>query len=1135
MYKYICMIVLLPSFILGEVIEKEIMFSIGEVRFSKCKGYDVITLGNYGYTDEIGAPMLPCAGISLIVPPGATVTNAEIISSEIEELPGTYNIFPVQPAIEISSGKVPDFVQPNLKIYSNKEAYPQKIIEYSATGTMSGYRLAGLVIHPIQYIPAAKKVVFYSSIRVKVYYELDILKIKRMPERKAKLFAQDIKSLVINPEDVDMWMPPIKPLGGSIALPAENWEYVMVVGNSSDSVILDPLRLWKQKKGVPSKIVNTGFIYSNYSGSDNQAKIKNFIADAETTWGATWVVLCGDVNVVPMKELDNGYTANFPSDHYYADTDPTGGRPQPDYEDVWVSRASINNAQECSTFVKKTLIYEKNPSFGYNQSLIYYPSIELYDFAYYGYSADTIAKVTPTPSWKDSIRYNWVQTLTRPEVQSALQSGIYFCHVSAHGGPEGWGHSSIHEMHQIADADAMTNFPNLFIFNAISCNIARIDDTTDCYTEHMQNNPNGGTAGIIGNIRSGLGGYAYQEDKAEGYDVEFYRQLCLHNVYNFAKTEGMAHNAKVPRAQQSSECKYSMYCHIALGDPEMPMWTNAPALLTVTYLNAVEIGTQNFLVKVKDGAGLPIPDARVCLMANDVYTRGYTNASGEITLPISPSQPETLWVTVTTHNFIPYEGYATVGLEPEITVVSPNGGEEWFIGTNDTIRWQSMKVESVKIGVSRNGGTNWDEIVNSTPSDGEYVWPVIGPEAEHCLIKVTDVNSSTSDISNGEFIITPIRTITVNKPNGGEQWCIDRNYNIEWSSTGKISSVKVELSRDNGWNWVALFNSTPNDGSENWTAVGPTSDSCKVRITSTVETNVRDISDGMFGIKEFVGVVINLPDTIVSPGDTVIIPVKIDEAKNMGIMAAELEIEYDSSFANLLEVSKGEIIPASWVVVVNNTIPGEVKIAAAGSDTLTDSAGIFLGLKFYILPVATGSCSLHFVSAKFNTGNPIANPSDGRLRVGQICQVGGKVTYYSNSLNIADVRMGLTGDATMEKLTDISGKYIFDYLLAGNYQVTPVKEDAGFNPAVTSFDAVKVLRKSVGLDSLNEYQVIAGDVSGNGTIQSYDASLILRYRVGIIQHFPVGDWAFMPQSKSYTPLDEDKLNEDYVGILYGDV
>src|SRR5439155_26642235 len=80
------------------------------------------------------------------------------------------------------------------------------------------------------------------------------------------------------------------------------------------------------------------------------------------------------------------------------------------------------------------------------------------------------------------------------------------------------------------------------------------------------------------------------------------------------------------------------------------------------------------------------------------------------------------------------------------------------------------------------------------------------------------------------------------------------------------------------------------------------------------------------------------------------------------------------------------------------------------------------------------------------------------------------------------------------------------------------------------------------LPPLTDNQKIAVDVSNNGTVSAFDASLVAQRAVAASCtgfHFPVrdahgSDWAFLPASKSFTPLHG---GEDYnfLGVLYGDV
>jgi hypothetical protein len=65
----------------------------------------------------------------------------------------------------------------------------------------------------------------------------------------------------------------------------------------------------------------------------------------------------------------------------------------------------------------------------------------------------------------------------------------------------------------------------------------------------------------------------------------------------------------------------------------------------------------------------------------------------------------------------------------------------------------------------------------------------------------------------------------------------------------------------------------------------------------------------------------------------------------------------------------------------------------------------------------------------------------------------------------------------------------------------PVLGDVSMNGEVKPYDASLVLQYAAGNISLSAKQQSVADVSGNGVISSYDASLILQYSVGLISRF----------------------------------
>jgi hypothetical protein len=68
--------------------------------------------------------------------------------------------------------------------------------------------------------------------------------------------------------------------------------------------------------------------------------------------------------------------------------------------------------------------------------------------------------------------------------------------------------------------------------------------------------------------------------------------------------------------------------------------------------------------------------------------------------------------------------------------------------------------------------------------------------------------------------------------------------------------------------------------------------------------------------------------------------------------------------------------------------------------------------------------------------------------------------------------------------------------------INPAMGDVSLNGVIQAYDASLVLQKSVGLITLTPTQMLVADVSANAGVTSYDASLILQYVVGLIQYFP---------------------------------
>jgi len=291
-------------------------------------------------------------------------------------------------------------------------------------------------------------------------------------------------------------------------------------------------------------------------------------------------------------------------------------------------------------------------------------------------------------------------------------------------------------------------------------------------------------------------------------------------------------------------------------------------------------------------------------------------------------------------------------------------------------------------------------------------------------------------------------------------------------------------------------------------------------------------------------------DTTAAPGDSLDIPVYISDVTGREVYSVGLTLETDPSILAPIDASTVGSIAADWGNPTFNISGGQIQIAMAGTSPL-DGSGVLLYVKYAVDPSAQQDCGINFTSVLLNEGDPPATWWNGRFYVGH--SITGTIAYYSNSEPVANAGVYLTGHAEDSTLTDVSGYYQFLAIPPGDYTVRPAKED-DVQGSVTPFDAAQVLRHYVGLDTLTAYQSIAGDVSGNGQVTPYDAAYILRYYVGLVSSFPVmpdtthiwrfvdkdfaidlGNWPQAPEGRHYSPLDSDQVDQDYYGIVWGDV
>ena len=289
---------------------------------------------------------------------------------------------------------------------------------------------------------------------------------------------------------------------------ADSFQYVIITSNAlkiaQTDYSLTTLRDYRIAKGLSSIIITTEEIYSHYSGRDNAEKIRNFIKDAHQIWHTKFVLLGGDTNIIPAR-LMRARNVNVAADMYYGCLDgdfnknnnSIWGEPadELDFEfDLFVGRASANDANEMSNFVYKTITYENSPAnASYHTKMIQY--------------AQEASGIGNTENWQNAyLNLNKELTvdyfrLTDSQADITLNPRFGFKNLGLYVGAS---HGTVPTIGNInrTEARALANTDQFFFMLTIACLAGQFTD--DCVAEHLctSTRTGGAFAGMFNSIEA---------------------------------------------------------------------------------------------------------------------------------------------------------------------------------------------------------------------------------------------------------------------------------------------------------------------------------------------------------------------------------------------------------------------------------------------------------------------------------------------------------------------------------------------------------------------------------------------------------------------------------------------------------
>tara|TARA_Y100000996_G_scaffold253240_1_gene199192 strand:+ start:476 stop:3772 length:3297 start_codon:yes stop_codon:yes gene_type:complete len=640
---------------------------------------------------EEGSPDLPKISSSIIVSDNKSM-SLEVLSSNFID----YEDIDIAP----SKGNFSRLINPNdvphlfNDIYKQDTFYPENIAQLNEPYILRDYRGQVVEFHPIQYNPVTKVLRVYTNIEVQV--------------------SSNDDNFVVNPlirnREIEKIDNEYKNIYGNHFLNFDNdntrFEYLvdqgsmLIISDANFMSEMQPLIDWKQKKGIPTEMVNVSSIGT--SASAISAFVENYYNDN----GLTFLLLVGDIAQIPSTIVSGSA-----SDISYGCINGNDF-----YPEVIVGRMSGSTPTHIATQVERSIEYERYPQ----------SNVEWYDNALGVASNQGPGFQNMTDDDFNDFLWNTVLSdFTYDSYQgiydgqggsdtqgiTAINNGVSLINYTGHGSISSWGNGASLNTTQI---NQLTNNNKLPFVITVGCNVGEFNSTSACYAETWQRATNGGEpTGGIAHFGSTIsqsweppmhGQYGMNLILTESYDNQLTRTM------GGITMNGCMYMNDAQGSSGINETKYWTF----FGDPSTNLRTAPATSMNVQHDDVILVGADEFVVDVGENGAL------AALSLNGELISSAYSVGGVAILDLGGAAeiPGNLDLVVTGFNSIPYE--------VEVMVLAPEGsylvidGVEVEYGLVDSGYLLYGIDSNLGLDISNVGSDSANNITVSISSDSQY-------------------------------------------------------------------------------------------------------------------------------------------------------------------------------------------------------------------------------------------------------------------------------------------------------------------------------------------------------------------------------------------------------------------------------
>ncbi len=663
----------------------EYKYYFNKPQITKQGDYYRVEMNGFMSISKPGTPELPSKSVQLLLPPGEQAISISVIYEGINDLPGEYRIYPRQRPYPIGYQGEVEFTEPDPEIYNSNMPFPEKLNSEIQTQYLGGHSIALLNIFPVQYIPASGKVSYFSEMRVLIETESTVEAENSFNNfyRNDKKTNERVRNIIDNPEQIGLYPSQSNTRSG------DN-KYIIITSNTYSSSF-DSFADFKTKQGYNVLIKTTNDIYSEYSGVDNQDKIRNFIKYVYQNLGTEYVLLGGDVEIVPHRGFYGWVNTwpnptedyDIPADLYYAALDRVGSGAGPDWNvdndnkwgenseadyfaEVFIGRISADSGTEFSSALNKQMMYQQNPVASDLEKAIMvgeqldpltwggtYKDEVMNGGNYNGYTTTGFpGNFTVQTQYERDGSWSWT------DLKNKMNAGTNILNHLGHSTPD---NNMNFYRSNVTNSNLTSNGTNhnFYIIYTQGCYPASFDnrwsdgsyDNEDCIGEKFTTISNGCVA-FIGNSRYGWYTAGGTNGSSQYLDRQFFDALFGENIYKLGEINNDSKEDGASLCNTWDALRWSYYALNLLSDPSLDVWTDTPETFSPSYCNSIDITDTQLNVSVG------ISGVLVGLSQNgDHIGSGITDGTGNVTITFDNSPYDGFMdIYISAHNYNIHSG-----------------------------------------------------------------------------------------------------------------------------------------------------------------------------------------------------------------------------------------------------------------------------------------------------------------------------------------------------------------------------------------------------------------------------------------------------------------------------------------------